>query len=217
MHAALLLAAGKSSRMGRLKALLPWESSTLIAWQVSQLVQAGVEELVVVTGYAHGTLTPYLEELKTHYGRQITWTVVFNAHFETGKTSSIRLGAETLQHPGKITSLTVVGVDQPITTRTVTTLYDHLQEGDILIPAFKGRKGHPPVFSRQYLPAIRHVTEQGEGLRQIMKHNEKKVRIIEVPDSQVLLNLNTPSDYEKAMDVGPGEDMEQKPVIRKGD
>ena len=48
---AILLSAGESSRMGRLKALLPWEGSTLIQYQINALRKAGASEVVVVGGY----------------------------------------------------------------------------------------------------------------------------------------------------------------------
>ncbi len=50
--AAILLAAGESTRMGTLKALLPWGGVTLIEYQVGELAAAGVEDIVVVLGHA---------------------------------------------------------------------------------------------------------------------------------------------------------------------
>ncbi len=86
--AALLLAAGESRRMGTAKALLSWKGVSLLRYQIEQLMQAGVSEVIVVMGHEAERLLPLAEGAPGV-------TVVVNQDYRQGRTTSIKAG---LQH-----------------------------------------------------------------------------------------------------------------------
>ena len=70
--AAIVLAAGESTRMGRLKQLLPWDDTTLVDWQVRQALEAGADDVVVVLGHAAETIRTAVSPPDTPYMRTVT-------------------------------------------------------------------------------------------------------------------------------------------------
>lgn len=198
INVAILLSAGKSSRMGELKALLKWGDSTLIEKQVRHIVASGVSQIVIVTGYGRERLSPYLEKLQEVYGDQLKFSIVHNDYFEDGKTSSIRLGISSIYDPRNVHGIAIIGVDQPVRLETLNYLYKKLNVGDILVPSYRGKKGHPPVFSSLYMHSLSQINEEQQGLRQVIRAYSARVRVIDVLEPQVLLNLNHVKDYEEA-------------------
>ncbi len=202
MWGAILLAAGKSTRMGQLKALLPWGNTTLIEYQVQQMSRSVIQQLVVVLGYEHQRLEPVIRKLQTQYRDQLNIIIQINPDYDEGKTASIRAGLAGLTRPVK--ALAIIGVDQPVLAKTIDSLL--LGVGDkgpeIRIPVYQGKRGHPPVFTDRFFPELREVNEQTEGLRQIMKSNQEYIQLMEVREPQVLLNLNREEDYRKALGMG---------------
>ena len=102
---ALLLSAGFSSRMHQHKALLDWGETTLVRYQVDTLLNAGVDEIVVVLGANETNIRPEIEDL-------VNVTVVVNHKYEQGKTTSIVTGAYALQEI-TLDDLLILNVDQP--------------------------------------------------------------------------------------------------------
>ena len=86
---AILLAAGESTRMGRLKALLPWRGQTLLEHQVSALRDGGADRVIVVLGHRADELRPLVER-----NQGVTWTL--NPDYRQGKTTSIKAGLSAL-------------------------------------------------------------------------------------------------------------------------
>jgi CTP:molybdopterin cytidylyltransferase MocA len=82
MAAGVLLAAGESVRMGRPKPLLPWGDTTLVEYQVGEMLGAGLERVIVVLGHAWQDVKPYLT------GPAVE--VVINEAYRESKASSLR-------------------------------------------------------------------------------------------------------------------------------
>ena len=79
---AILLCAGKSQRMGVMKALLNWAGSTLVKYQVATLIDSGAEEVIVVLGHNAELIKPELNDFSAV-------KCVINKEYETGRTTSI--------------------------------------------------------------------------------------------------------------------------------
>ena len=105
MISAIILAAGESSRMGRLKQLLPWGGTTLLDWQVREARAAGIDDVVIVLGHEMETIRASLAETDTN-----TRLVVNEAYLE-GRASSLRRGGETVDDDAE--AVFVMSVDQP--------------------------------------------------------------------------------------------------------
>ena len=196
--AAVLLAAGESTRMGEPKALLPWGAQPLIAHQVSALHEAGYAPLVVVLGHGAERVA---EALPDH----ITLDVAINARYEQGRTTSIVLGVLRLIEAG-VDGVVIASVDQPRSAGMLRTLREAFERErpQIAVPSLDGRPGHPPLFSGGLLPELLQVTEETEGLRQVMRNFHDGRLLVPVDDPLTLTNLNTQDDYEAALKLAGG-------------
>ncbi|SMB99686.1 molybdenum cofactor cytidylyltransferase [Thermanaeromonas toyohensis ToBE] len=184
-RAAVLLAAGESRRMGRPKALLPWGHSTLLEYNLQELV-AAANQVVVVLG-AHA------DRLRSLVRPPVQ--AVFNPDWPSGRVSSVLAGLRALGAPS---SILIAGVDSPLAPGLAIRLFEaHAASGcPITVPTHGGRFGHPPVFDGSLLPELLGITEEGEGLREVLRRYP--VYTLEVPYPSVLWNFNRPEDYEAA-------------------
>ncbi len=190
--AAILLAAGESTRMGRPKPLLPWLGTTLVAYQVEQLVRAGAKPLIVVLGHEREFVAEALRDFPEA-------VLVPNPRYSQGKTSSIRIGAGALA--GRTGAILLHAVDQPRRWQTLRLLiYAHCGGGyPITIPSHQGRRGHPPVLSPSLLPELESLSEETQGLRALMRRHALETQTVPMETPECLLNANTPEDYREAL------------------
>lgn len=192
MISAILLAAGESTRLGKLKALLPWQEKTLLQHQIDALIKADVTEIIVVLGHQADKLAPLVETAP-----QVK--VVRNPHYRQGKTTSIKSGLKAI-NPASNTIL-ILGVDQPRSAATLKTLIEHHQKTGALvtIPEYRGKGGHPPIFSASLVPELMSITEEQAGLRAVINQPGRKIERVEMSSKEVLLDINTLPDYERAL------------------
>ena len=191
--AAILLAAGESRRMGSLKALLAWQGSTLLAYQIASLRQAGVEPVVVVLGHQAGRLKPEVE------GKEgVIWRV--NPDYRQGKTTSIKAGLNALD-PGMPSAILILNVDQPRSAETIgSLLLQHRQGGrSITIPRYRGMGGHPLVLDSALLEELKSIDEESLGVRAVVRRHQDATLLVEMDTPEVLWDLNTPEQYEAAI------------------
>ena len=188
---AVLLAAGESTRMGQLKALLPWHGKTLLAYQLEALLAAPLERVVVVVGHRREELLPLLPD----HPRVVT---IVNPDYASGKVSSIRAGVAGA--PANYDVL-LLGVDQPRPPALIgSVLRAHASAGArITVASYHGHGGHPVVFGASLRPELLAITEQSEGLRAVLRAHAQEVQHVETGDPLALVNLNTPQDYEAAL------------------
>lgn len=194
--AAILLAAGASSRMGESKALLDWGGRPLVAAQVGALAAAGCDPVIVVLGSQAGAVRRALPS-------GARWTI--NGAWREGRAGSIRAGARVA--PRHVERVVVASVDQPCSASAVRRTLEALaadREARIAVPRHGGRNGHPPVFDAALLPELRRATERGEGLREVRRRWRERTIFVDVEDPAVLLDLNTPEDYRRALAAGLG-------------
>ncbi|MBI1884803.1 MAG: nucleotidyltransferase family protein [Chloroflexi bacterium] len=197
--AALLLAGGESSRMGTPKPLLEWGPSTrlragaatLIEYQIGQLKRAGIDKVVVVLGAQADEVRPYVHQA----GAQ----AVINELYRSGRASSLRVGAAALDDD--VEAIVVINVDQPRPHQVLARLVrSHLEAGQVVtIPVHQGKRGHPPVLAGSLLSELREAREETLGLREILRRHEDDVRTVDFDTPVVLLDINRPADYEKAL------------------
>ena len=191
---AILLAAGESSRMGRLKALLPWQGSTLLEHQAAALLEAGADRVVVVLGHRATELEAILK------GKDRVSSTV-NPDYLQGKTTSLKTGlrAAAEYEPGVIL---ILNVDQPRKPETIRQVLQHHLAGKslITIPTFNGKGGHPIAIAEGLLPEVALIEEESQGLKAVTRRHENSTARVELGTSEVLLDLNTPEDYEMALD-----------------
>jgi molybdenum cofactor cytidylyltransferase len=196
--AAILLAAGASTRMRHPKPLLTWGSRTLIEWQMEQLMASCVDDIVIVGGAKCEEMRRVLGDGGRH--------VVFNPRWPQGRATSLALGARALlygmQEPPD--EIVVVNVDQPVLAPIVDRLVHELREREYgaVQPSYieidgSERGGHPVVLAGGLLPELVHVTDATMGLRAVLeRHPPHRVRMQDEPC--VRLDLDTPDDLAEA-------------------
>lgn len=190
--AAIILAAGESSRLGAFKPLLPWpaegSAETLVGYQVRQLRGAGLGPVIVVTGNRADEVALVAIDAGA--------VAIHNARYQSGKASSVRVGV-TAAPEG--VPLLIVGVDQPRPAWLFRQLAEVLLVGcDLAIPTYQGRRGHPPFFAAHLRSELLAVQEETFGLRAVVQRHTPEATYVEIASPLVLVNLNTPEDLAAA-------------------
>ncbi|MFC2020247.1 DVU_1551 family NTP transferase [Chloroflexota bacterium] len=185
-YAAVILAAGLSSRMEEFKPLLSIGGETITDRVISMFLQNDVE-VVLVTGWRRDELIAGIEH------RDIT--VVENHNYKSGMFSSVRAGVSHL--PPHHRAFFVMPVDIPLVRpTTIKLLQEYAAEhaGKIIHPVFLGNRGHPPLIPPSLVPEI--INWQGDGgLKAILdSHSEMNVEV-KVPDENILLDVDNREDY----------------------
>ena len=174
--------------MGTLKPLLPLGPSTAIERVISSLHAAGVTQAVVVTGHGDEAVAPVLERLGIARAH--------NAGYESGMFSSVRTGVAAL--PENIDAFFVLPVDCPLVTPRVLRLlaqrFLHGSQG-IVYPTCFGHRGHPPLISAGLVRPLLDA-DPASNLQAFLSHHAADEAHIDVRDLTVLLDMDTPDDYE---------------------
>ncbi len=183
---AILLAAGESTRMGSPKPLLPWHGATLIEYQIAQLREAGAGDVIAVLGQHAEDVLP----LVTGAGGR----AVVNESYREGRASSLRAGAAAVESGETVV---VISVDQPRPAAVTRRLLAEHTSG-ITVPAHAGHRGHPVVLDGALLSELREAGEASQGLRGVIARHAAEVHEVPFDSTEVLLDLNTPEDYQRA-------------------
>ncbi len=191
MITGLVLAAGRSERMGTLKQLLPFGSVTLIEQVVRMLTRSRLgKDVVVVLGHRA------MDIVKRISGLPVRFT--YNPDPEGDMLSSIRCGMAYI--PPDQAVLIALG-DQPlVTTGIVDQLiaeYERRPEGMVL-PEYQGKKGHPMIVSPAYREEILFESNQG-GMKALRDRHTEDVRLVSVDTDAVLFDLDYRGDYDEAL------------------
>ena len=188
---AIILAAGESTRMGRLKALLPWRDRTLIEYQVESLREAGVDQVIAVVGHRW-------EEVEAPVKGLPGVDTAVNLDYREGKTTSIKTGLSRVSPSAQ--AILVLAVDQPRPVGILKSLIDaHLgQDNLITCPEHSGHRGHPFIFSASLMPELSAITEEGQGLREVVDAHKSDTYRLAVDNAIVNADMNSPEDLKEA-------------------
>lgn len=171
--------------MGTCKQLLPLGDRPVIIHGLAAVLAAGVHEVVVVVGANGDAVASAVRHLPVQ--------IVHNRDTEGEMADSVRTGLASLDCESS--GVMICLADQPLVdTKTclhLLRLHDECPD-KILIPVFEGKKGHPTIFPRGLLqPFLQNMT-----LRGVVHGNWRHVRLVEVADQGVTLDMDTPADYQ---------------------
>ncbi len=188
MIRAIVLAAGRSRRMGTQKLLLPYGGKTVIAHIVNELNESGVASVLVVVG-PHGKL---IAEQAARCGAAF----VINTDEHAEMLSSVRCGLVALDPCEAV--LFVLGDQPSIASQLVDKMIDAYAEvgRGIIVPVYNGRRGHPLLVSTHYIDEILHCYDD-RGLRGLLEAHPEEVYEIPVPSDGVLSDMDVPADYRR--------------------
>jgi molybdenum cofactor cytidylyltransferase len=185
---AILLAAGQSKRMGRLKQLMPLEQSTIVEEAVDNLLGSAVDEVIVVVGYKAEDVMAAIA------ARPIK--LVTNPDYEQGISTSIIAGLNMVQ--SKVQAVMIALGDLPlIDSQTINTLIEEFCNHDkgIAFPTYQGKKGHPVIFAIKYKGELLKL--KGDvGAREVIKCHPDDVLEVEVASESVVADFDTTNDYQ---------------------
>lgn len=193
MIGAIVLAAGFSRRMGRLKPLLPFGDKPMLARVVENLLTCdGIASVIVVTGHESAQIQEALGECgEVRFAH--------NNAYADGMLSSVQCGVRALP-PGCAAFFLVLG-DQPVVhPATLDNLLKVWRETDppLVLPVWNGRRGHPVLFSRRCIPEILALND-GATLKHVVQLHSADLVEAQVEDEAVLHDVDTPEDYERAL------------------
>lgn len=189
---AVLLAAGRSERMGEQKALIPFGEGTLLGYQLRQLASLeAVAEIVVVTGFNPGPLRAII-------AGEPTAREAHNAAFDSGKVSSIACGLAAIN--AEADAILLLAVDQPRPAAVLLAVVDAHAAAPALItvPVHEGHRGHPVIFARALFGELRAIDEATLGVRAVLERHAGDVNEVPCADPIVRVDVNTPADAERA-------------------
>jgi molybdenum cofactor cytidylyltransferase len=190
---AIILAAGKSTRMGRLKAALPVsDTETFLTQLVRTFHAAGVEYVTVVLGYEAARLRTDLSRvgLAPH--------LVVNDRFEAGQLSSLLAGLEAVDGP-QVEAILMMLVDAPlVSAETVRAVLERYQatRAPIVRPVRGAEHGHPVLIDRSLFGALR-AASPASGAKPIVRAHVSAAGDVPVDDAGAFMDIDTPEDYEK--------------------
>ncbi len=183
MISAILLAAGKATRLGKPKQLMPFGQGTIVEQAIDNLLSSAVNEVVVVVGYRAE------EVVKTVAAKPVK--LVINPDYEQGMSTSIIAGLNSVDSQAQAVMLALS--DQPlIDSRTINRLIEEFCHHDkgIAIPTYQGRRGHPIVFAAKYRGKLLEL--KGDiGGRQIIKAHPEDVLEVAVNCEGICIDIDT--------------------------
>lgn len=192
---AVVLAAGKSSRMGRPKMVLPWAGKTVIGQVVSILISAKVQPVVVVTGGAE-------TEVKEALSLYPVETVTNPLYASSEMLESLKLGIKALGSRSQ-SALVCLG-DQPQIEKEVVEqvlLASRKRPGCLIVPSYHVRRGHPWILPGNLWEEVLALKEN-ENLRSFLNRHQDTIVYVEVETNSILKDLDTPEEY--AAEAPPG-------------
>lgn len=186
----LVLSAGKSTRMGAFKPLLPFGNVTVVERVVITLLAARLSSVSIVLGYRAEDIKSVLEPYPVE--------TIVNADSDGDMLSSIQCGLRGTSPDSNI--LVALG-DQPLIPVSAISqilAVASVQPDSLIVPVYQTKRGHPIVLPCRYRAEILALAGAG-GLRQL--HQRHPDAIIEVPveTDAVVLDLDFQQDYRNAL------------------
>ena len=190
--AAIIAAAGRSTRMGEPKQLLPWGKSTVLGTVAHSLDAAGALPVLCVVGHR-------ADEMAAALGNAPA-LLLRNADYLAGEMlSSFQTGVRhlTAYAPSPLGTLLALG-DQPhIPVDVIRSVLDHARQrpDHIVIPSYEMRRGHPFYLPAHLWPALLALTQE-ETLRTLLQRHQSLITYVNVTTDAILHDIDTPADYQ---------------------
>ena len=182
--AAVILAAGTSTRMGDHNKLLACIDGTPMVHRVVKVaLESDVQSSVVVTGFEADKVNDNLAKLGVR--------TVNNPNYRDGLASSLRIGINAVPNAD---AAVVLLADMPfVSTRHINQLiqcFDKNSDTDIIVPVHKGRRGNPVLWASRYFPQLANL--QGDkGARDMLKQFESRVCKVPIDSDAIFTDIDT--------------------------
>jgi molybdenum cofactor cytidylyltransferase len=184
----IILAAGKSERMGELKPFLRFSENTTFLERIIKVYHSQhiYDPVIVVNDEVH-------HRMQKSKSLPNNSKIIINPFPDYGRFYSIKLAMHEL---GNDSFVYLQNIDNPfVTEKTLLALKNEICESDFAVPVFEKQSGHPLLLSAGVLKGIVQIKDNNSNLRNILSFFRK--REVEVEDPGILININTPDDYIK--------------------
>jgi CTP:molybdopterin cytidylyltransferase MocA len=184
--AAIVLAAGRSQRMGAFKPLLPFGGTTVIGSCIDYLEDAAIETIVVVVGHRAEELRVALKNSEVTY--------VENPDVGGEMSTSIACGINQL--PNDIQAVLITPADLPaVPSEVVTKLITEWRNGHPLVkPTWQRRGGHPVLIDMAFRDELTRL-DSDRGLKALFERHLAQVRRMPVDSNYIARDIDTWDDY----------------------
>lgn len=194
--AAIILAAGRSSRMGSHKLLLPYKGRPIVNWVLAAACASQADPVIIVLGHE-------AEQVDAALRAERWFLAIHNPWYMDGMSTSLKIGlaATPKDEDGAIILLG----DQPlITPESINAMIaESARDPDAIIAAsYQGRRGHPVLFPRKYFAELEMITGDEGGRSALARHLEQ-VRLVEIDDALAGFDVDTPEEYQALLSEQP--------------
>ena len=184
--AAIVLAAGRSRRMGQFKPLLPFGDRTVVDHCIANLRRGGVETIVVVVGYRAADVQNHLQASN----------VAFAMNPEPDSEMSDSIACGTSEIPTSAKAILIDPVDHPaVPPSVIRDIIDAWQKGaGLVVPTWDGRGGHPVLVDSAFREELLKLHPK-RGLRGLFESHSGQNTRLPVDSSDVARDMDTWDDY----------------------
>lgn len=183
---AILLAAGRSRRMGAFKPLLPFGETTVIRSCIQNLRAGGVDDIVIVLGHKAVEVKQSLSDIRLEF--------VLNPDPESEMSASIACAVRQLPQEAK--AVLVALTDQPaVSAEVIKTVLNEWKSGEqLVVPEFSARGGHPVLIDLCFRNELLNLNPE-LGLKSFFEAHGNQVRRVAVNSPYIAHDMDTWDDY----------------------
>jgi len=196
MITAIILAAGRSTRMGSPKMLLPWKKTTVIEHIISVFEDAGIDDILVITGGAHEQVEDVLRKCKKRHPVRS----VYNEEYQKGEMlSSIQCGLKNLGSNAIDAALIGLGDQPQVLESSVQLLKETFvrSKSPLIVPSYLMRRGHPWLVARPLWTELMSLNH-AQTPRDFLNAHAGEILYVNLETPSILADLDTPEDYRSA-------------------
>jgi molybdenum cofactor cytidylyltransferase len=190
MISAIILAAGRSTRMGQPKMLLPWGHTTVLGQVIECVQRAEIQDILVITG----SMQDEVEKVASAYNVQTTQNVSFESK---EMLSSIQCGLR--EQKAEVQSTLICLGDQPqVEERNVRRVCEAFfkSKSHLVVPSYHMRRGHPWLVARPLWGELLNM-QSPRSPRDFLNAHAKEIEYVVVDTSSVIEDIDAPEDYLK--------------------
>lgn len=191
MLSAIVLAAGSSRRMeNKNKLLLPYRGKTVLTHTLDNILSAGIEEVIVITGHEAAYIQDAIRGLPVR--------TAHNSQFASGMTSSIQAGVSAATGNGYMICLSDMVLVTPEEYGILIKAFENQFAKDprcICLPEYQGEKGNPVIFSGFYRDALLQHPEP-EGCKSLVQAHPEHQHRVSMPSDHILIDMDDPGEYQ---------------------
>ena len=195
--AAIILAAGRSSRMGSHKLLLPYKGRPIVNWVLAAACASQADPVIAVLGHEAEKVDAALQ------GKR--WFLAIHNPLVCGGHVHLVEGSASPLLPKDVDGAIILLGDQPLVTAEIINamIAESVREPDAIIAAsYQGRRGNPVLFPRKYFAELEAITGD-EGGRSVLARHPEQVRLVEIDDALAGFDVDTPEEYQALLSEQP--------------